>query len=167
MRNWGDSDQSTGRINHVPTGRVLNDAVANYSKGFQFIWDEVPVLVTFESDWRKAKGILQAVADKHCEQLSQEAERRVKEAAKRYMIFYRTLTPIVYTSVVESGVLLTIRYLCRPQRRRGSKDAIWENILDEFAQCPDIEFAYPTTRYYRLDEEKDQPRTPVNPPPEN
>jgi len=146
--NWVDSDQSTGRIIHIPNGRILSEVMANYSKGFQFIWDEIAVLITFESDWRKAKKILQAVADKHCEQLSQEAEKRVKEAARRYMIFYKTLTPTVYTSVKDSGVLLTIRYLCRPQRRRGSKQAIWEDILEAFAQVPDIDFAYPTIRYY-------------------
>lgn len=150
--NWVDSDQSTGRIIHVPNGRVLSDVLANYSKGFQFIWDEIPVLITFESNWRKGKQILQGIADKHCEKLSKEAEKRVKEAARRFMIFYNTLTPTVYTSVRDSGVLLTIRYLCRPQRRRGSKQAIWEDILDEFSRCSDLDFAYPTTRFYRMDE---------------
>jgi len=40
------------------------------------------------------------------------------------MILYYKLTPIVYTSVKDSGVLLTIGYLCEPQRRRDSEQAI-------------------------------------------
>ncbi len=64
------------------------------------------------------------------------------------MIFYRKLTPIVYTSVEDSGVLLTIRYLCIPHDRRGSAQEIWEDILTRFAECDDIDFAYPTQRFY-------------------
>ncbi len=53
--NWVDADQSTGRVIHVPNSMVLTDVLANYTKGFQFIWNEVPVLITFESNWAKAK----------------------------------------------------------------------------------------------------------------
>ena len=64
------------------------------------------------------------------------------------MIFYSQLTPIVYTSVRDSGVLLTMRYLCEPRRRRGSEELIWEEILEEFGRCDDIDFAYPTQRFF-------------------
>jgi hypothetical protein len=44
--------------------------------------------------------------------------------------------------------LLTIRYLCEPRKRRVTTQEIWEDILEEFARCDDIDFAYPTIRYY-------------------
>jgi hypothetical protein len=66
------------------------------------------------------------------------------------MIFYLNLSPTVYTSVEDSGVLLTIRYLCERHRRRESDQAIWEDILKEFAGCRDIDFAYPTRRFYNI-----------------
>jgi small-conductance mechanosensitive channel len=154
--NWVSADQSTGRIIHIPNGMVLSEILANYSKGFQYIWNEVPVLITFESNWKKAKKILQKIADKNAEHLSKAAEKRVKEASKKFMILYSKLTPIVYTSVKDSGVLLTIRYLCEPQHRRDSEQAIWEDILKEFTQKKDIGFAYPTQRFYdhRLESER-------------
>jgi len=65
------------------------------------------------------------------------------------MIFYSKLTPVVYTSVADSGVVLTIRYLTAPRLRRSSSEAIWEAILREFARCDDIDFAYPTQRFYQ------------------
>jgi small-conductance mechanosensitive channel len=43
--NWVDADQSTGRVVHVNNGRIFTDNLANFSKGFQYIWNEVPVLV--------------------------------------------------------------------------------------------------------------------------
>lgn len=146
--NWVAADQSTGRVIHLPNGLIFKHSLANYSRGFNYIWNEVAVLVTFESNWEKAKEILANIANAHAEHLSTEAEKRVKRAAKRYMIFYNILTPIVWTSVEDSGVLLTIRYLCDPRKRRSTSGAIWEDILRQFATCDDIDFAYPTTRFY-------------------
>jgi len=146
--NWVAADQSTGRLIHLPNSLVLTDVIANFGQGFQFIWNEVPVLITFESNWEKTKDILQKIATRHAAHLTDAAEKRLKEASKRFMIFYTSLTPIVYTSVQESGVLLTIRFLIEPRRRRSSEQAIWEDILREFAKSDDIDFAYPTQRFY-------------------
>jgi len=72
----------------------------------------------------------------------------MKESAKKYMIIYKNLTPIVYTSVKDSGVMLSMRYLVSPRQRRGSEEGIWEAILDAFAKHANIDFAYPTQRFY-------------------
>lgn len=146
--NWVDADQSTGRIIHVPNSMIFTDVMANYSQGFQYIWHEIPVLITFESNWEKAKKILLETANTHALQLSSQAEKRVKEASKKYMVFYTTLTPTVYTTVKDSGVLLTMRYMIEPRKRRGSEQEIWETILKEFSKAKDIDFAYPTQRFY-------------------
>ncbi len=158
--NWVDADQSTGRVIHVPNGMVFTAAQANYSKGFMFIWNELPVLVTFESNWRKAKELLFDIARRHADHTGTEAEKKVKEAAQKFMIFYNKLTPIVYTEVRDCGVLLTIRYLCKPRERRGTAEGIWEEILDTFAQHADIDFAYPTTRFYNNPSEGKAGTTP-------
>lgn len=146
--NWVDADQSTGRVIHVNNGRIFTESLANFSKGFDFIWNEIAVLVTFESDWKRAKKILGEIAARHGAELSTAAEEKVRQAARRFMIFYSKLTPTVYTSVRDCGVLLTIRYLCDPRRRRSSQEKIWEEILDAFAETEDIDFAYPTQRFF-------------------
>ncbi len=147
--NWVDADQSTGRIVHVPNGWVFQHPTYNYTQGFNFLWNELPVTVTFESDWAKARDILTRIAQEHSVVKSEEAAAQVQRAARRFLIFYQHLTPIVWTSVAPHGVTLTIRYLCKPRGRRSSAARMWEEILREFAQCPDIDFAYPTTRFYR------------------
>jgi small-conductance mechanosensitive channel len=162
--NWVAADQSTGRVIHVPNGKVLTDVLANYSRGFQYIWNELPVVVTFESDWRKAKTVLEEIINRHGSRRSAAAQRVIKEVSRKFMIFYANLTPIVYTRVVDFGVELTIRYLCDPQERRGTAQAIWEDVLDAFARFDNIDFAYPTQRFYnnRL-EGKLGARAPVEP----
>ncbi|MDX1503619.1 MAG: mechanosensitive ion channel family protein [Thermoanaerobaculia bacterium] len=163
--NWVDADQSTGRVIHIPNGQVFINAVANYTRGFNFIWNELPVLVTFESNWRAAKEILTAIVQETTESLSEQAQQEVRNASRRFMIFYSKLTPTVYTSVEDSGVLLTIRYLCEPRRRRGSAQTIWEAILTRFAERDDIDFAYPTQRFYRNDREGKPELKPSGEPP--
>ncbi|MFH1765372.1 MAG: mechanosensitive ion channel domain-containing protein [Gemmatimonadota bacterium] len=61
--NWVAADQSTGRIIHVPNFLVFTEPLYNYTAQFEFIWNELPILLTFESDWRKAKEILQEILD--------------------------------------------------------------------------------------------------------
>ncbi|MCF8241791.1 MAG: mechanosensitive ion channel family protein [Melioribacteraceae bacterium] len=151
--NWVDADQSTGRIIHIPNGMVFTKTQANYTAGFEYIWNEIPVLVTFESDWKLAKQILTEAVTKHGLTLSTEAAKQIKEAAKQFLIFYTKLTPRVYTSVKDSGVLLTIRYLCHARQRRGTEESIWEEILEQFAKHDDIDFAYPTKRFYNNESE--------------
>ena len=146
--NWVDADQSTGRILQVPNGKVLRAVTASFNKGFDYIWHEIPVLVTFESDWKKAKGILEAIVDDDSFVGAEEVERQVRRAASRYLIYSGKVTPIVYTSVRDSGVLLTVRYMTKPKTRRGTEQRLWEQILEQFAENDDIELAYPTVRYY-------------------
>ena len=140
--------QSTGRLIHVPNGWIFTDAIVNFTRGFQYVWNEIAVLVTFESDWRAAKQLLLDIAQEHGGALSEDAERKLRRAAQDYLIFYSKLTPTVYTTVKDSGVELTMRYLVEPRRRRGSEQQIWEAILDAFAANEALDFAYPTMRYY-------------------
>ncbi len=146
--NWVDAEQSTGRVIHVPNGQVFTETQANYTQGFQYIWNEIPVLLTFESDWEAAKDLLGQIATEHAAPLSATAADEVRHAAEKYMIFYRNLTPTVYTTVKDCGVLLTIRYLCNARQRRGTEQTIWEAILRAFAARADMDFAYPTQRFF-------------------
>jgi small-conductance mechanosensitive channel len=160
--NWVDADQSTGRIIHVPNKFAFSKLIANYTQSFGFIWNEAHVLVTFESDWEKMKEILMNVSESHVDILSDKAQRSVRESASRYMIFYRSLTPVVYTAVKDSGVQLTLRYLCEPRKRRGVETRVWEAVLSAIDADPSIELAYPTWRVFQSGQET---ATPGGPPP--
>lgn len=146
--NWVDADQSTGRVIHIPNHQVFTSQLANYTSDFEFIWNEIQVLVTFESDWKKAKEILGEIVQEVSKDFIESAKKQIAKASKSYLIEYRYLTPIVYTDVKDSGINLTVRYLTDPRRRRGTSQIIWEHILEEYAKHDDIDFAYPTIRYY-------------------
>jgi small-conductance mechanosensitive channel len=144
--NWVEADQSTGRIVHIPNGMVFTLPLANYSHGFNFIWNEIPMTITFESNWEKAKTIIGEIAKKHSV-TPEKIGRQKKTIDDEYFLFYKHLTPTIYTQGNNRGVEMTIRYLCEPRQRRGSNQAIWEDVLRVFKEHEDITFAYPTYRY--------------------
>lgn len=145
---WVKADQSTGRIIQIPNGHVFTKNTTNYSEGFNFIWEELNVLITFESNWRDAKEILQGILDTKTKMWSEDAISQLKNRDKEFMIFNTTTKPTLFLDVEASGVNLTMRYLVNPRKRRWCQQIVWEEILIEFENHKNIELAYPTTRFY-------------------
>ncbi len=144
--NWVDADQSTGRLIHMPNAKLFTEPLANYTAGFPYLWNELRVLITFESDWRRAKRLLGELTAEYTIDITREASAPQPSGEERFNIRRGKRTPAVYTSVEDSGVLLTVRYLCRPRQRRGTAGDLWEAILDTIAAEPAIALAYPTQR---------------------
>ena len=145
---WIDADDYTGRIIHIPNGLIFSETLANYGKGFKYIWNEIPILLTFESDWKKAKKLLTEVILNNSKIQPKNAEKTFDEATKKFMVKKPTLEPDVITKVEASGVELTLRYVCKPRSRRETEHEIWEDILNIFEGHDDIDFAYPTERRF-------------------
>ena len=76
------------------------------------------------------------------------AEKTFNEATKKFMVKKPTLEPNLITKVEASGVELTLRYLCKPRKRRETEHKMWEDILNIFEGHDDIDFAYPTERRF-------------------
>jgi small-conductance mechanosensitive channel len=142
------AEQSTGRIIHVPNGKVFSHVFINYSQGLPLIWHEIPITLTFESDWEKAKALLQNVLHQHAPHVDEIIRRKMKESGQRFVISYGNTRPIIYTTVVGNGVLLTLRYLVDPRQVRNSEQLIWEDVLRVFSPHVDIDFAYETVREF-------------------
>lgn len=151
--NWVQDDQSTGRIIHIPNGMVFSKTIASYTQGFEHIWNEVSVTVTFESQWMKARDILTEIVWAQSEGSEESMQEQLKSTAPKYMVHYRHLTPIVWLTVIDIGVRLDIRYLCPARRRRSTASDLWAEILHRFDKEPQIEFAYPTQRFYAANQE--------------
>ena len=95
-----------------------------------------------------------------------EVETGFRRLESDYAFRYGVTTPIVYTSIGQHGIRLSLRYLTHVRRRRNNRDAISRRILALFREAPDIEIAYPTTRTYRseIDTNRSDEPPPVVPP---
>jgi small-conductance mechanosensitive channel len=149
IRNWVEADQSTGRVLHVPNSLLFTRPLANFGAAMAWIWHEIAVPLTFESDWERARALLQDVIERHAPQVDpDEAEARLRAAARHYVITYSRFSPAVYVDADERGIRLTGRLLCDVRERRRLTDVIWRDLLAAYADEPAITFAYPPVRAY-------------------
>lgn len=150
--NWVDADQTTGRVLHIPNGIVFVEPLANYNEGFPYIWLEVPVTVTFESDWEAARQMVQETIERHAADPGQVVEVADHErAANQYFSLYRDLAPAVYVKAIDFGATVTGRVLVPARGRRLIESKIWQDLLRAINATPRVELAYPTTRFFRAD----------------
>jgi small-conductance mechanosensitive channel len=141
--------QSTGRLVTIPNYRMVADAVIVSGDDNPFVWHEVPVAVTFESDWRRAEAILREAADALHAEIEPALKGAFARMEGRYAFKYGTVTPIVYASMGAHGVELVLRFLTPVRRRRGAEDRVVRHLLGALAHEPGIRLAYPTTRLVR------------------
>jgi small-conductance mechanosensitive channel len=151
--NWVQADQSTGRVIHVPNALVFTVPLANYTQEFDYVWNEIGVTVTFESDWRRARALLERIAADLAAPHGVAADQQIRRATRKFFITYQHTAPVVYTELRSAGVLFTLRYLCPARARRGTAAAIYEAILDAFQAESRVQLAYPTSRVFRNNEE--------------
>lgn len=160
---WVGAEQPTGRILFFPNSFVFKNSIANYHGGFEYIFAEMPVMVTFESDWQRASAVLSAILEKEANSEKEKALKQIRKASRDMRLMFSHLNPKVITSVSDSGVVLTLRFMCKIRERRFMESRIWEKILLEFAKEPAIDLAYPTTRYFYHPKEGKDPAA-LNPP---
>ena len=158
IRNWVDADQTTGRILHIPNGVLFVEPLANFTEGFSFVWHEIPVTVTFESDWDATTEMVRQVIRRYAVDPEEAGvPDDPKRAANQYFALFRDLTPAVYVEVAEFGVTVTGRLLVEPQRRRPVTSKIWQDLFKAIDMAPGVTLAYPTTRFFRADREGSRP----------
>jgi small-conductance mechanosensitive channel len=145
---WVDGDQSTGRIVHIPNSWVYLHAVYNYKRTFNFIWNELSVIITFDSDWKAARDIIMEFAEETASIVANQVREQIHRLSSEFLIHYSVMTPFVYVRMKENGVKLTLRYLCEVRKRRGSSHAMYISILEAFQEHDRIEFAYPSLSIY-------------------
>jgi small-conductance mechanosensitive channel len=146
--NWVEGDQITGRLVHVPNGVIFTDTLANYTEGFDQIWEEISYTVTFESDWKRGEELLKDAIAASVPEAKEAASEGIWEAARDYRIDVGSLESSAFLRVDDHGVTLIGRYLVDARRRRIVKSALWRTILEAVDNEPNVSFAYPTTRTY-------------------
>ena len=143
-----NGEQSTGRLVTIPNSDILTKSVTNYNRGFDTMWNEMSVVVTFESKWERAEEIILAIALADYESKKEQLEHSIDVVRRELMLEYHYLTPKVYVTIIDSGIELTLRNLVYVRQRRAINDAFFREILRMFDREDSIDLAYPTTRFY-------------------
>ena len=129
-----NGEQSTGIMIHIPNSKVFNGGVKNYTEAFKYIWDEISIRVPVDSDIDNAKSVLYDIVRNNevVKRIPRKMKNELNSAIGEYRIYYNKLDPIIYTSIEDSCVVLTIRYLAHPKKVRNIRSDIYTKVLDAF-----------------------------------
>lgn len=137
-----DADQSTNRLVHIPNNATITQKIYVVSRQLDLVWDEVKIFLTFDSNWKKAKEISESILFNPDIVISYEKliKERVLKLSKNFMLRVGKVTPIVYITLEDESVLLSLRYLTKVHEKRQHRNRISEKILESFKKHKDIHF---------------------------
>ncbi|MBD3210507.1 mechanosensitive ion channel [Candidatus Micrarchaeota archaeon] len=144
IKEWVDGDQATGRLVLIPNHFVLSGIVHNYTKDNDFIWDEVWVPVTYDSDWSKAASLAKKLVEKETDEVAKKAQRQIKEIQKRYYLSKRPVEPSVYMKMTDNWVSLYVRYVTNARERRVVNSRLSTLLLKKIEKTKGVKLASAT-----------------------
>jgi small-conductance mechanosensitive channel len=144
IREWVNGDQVTGRITSIPNGLVLSQVANNYTKDHHFLWDEISIPVTYESDWKSAIRIMKEIATQETKGAASEASKSLEGLEEKYYLPGRPTEPDVFVTLTDNWIMLRLRYVIEVRERRFVNSRISELILREFESAPVITIASST-----------------------
>jgi small-conductance mechanosensitive channel len=129
--NWVNNDLYNGRVVRIPNSVALKGNVFNYSQGFRFVWDEIRISLTPESDHVMAKQMLLRIANEAVLSYIEEAERFWKTITENFRIENVSLMPTVNLNVKNGYLELTLNYIVQYTNRTAMQDRLFSSAVDE------------------------------------
>ena len=129
---WVQSRQYSGRIVTISNAQIFEDPVYNYSRDFQYIWEEMHIPVSYKDDRHRAEQILLDAVSRHSQEIQNLAQPELYKLKQQFFVQEADLKPRVYLRITDNWVELSVRFLCGTHDIRGLKDRISRDILRDF-----------------------------------
>jgi small-conductance mechanosensitive channel len=123
---------------------VLSGTIHNYTKEFNFIWDEITIPITYESDWQQAYDKISAIIQKETQKTADEADEALKNLGKRYYLTRRQAEPSIFVTLTDNWIEFNIRYITDVGTRRAAATRLSRLILEEIQKSKKINIASTT-----------------------
>lgn len=106
--NWMGGDHNTGRIVTVSNAYIFKEPLFNYSRHINYIWDEITVPVTYDTDWKKAIEIMTTatVENPEYQDLLPRAHEQRRRARREFAIKITPLEPRVFVRLTDNWIEL-------------------------------------------------------------
>ncbi|OPZ88070.1 MAG: mechanosensitive channel MscS [bacterium ADurb.Bin429] len=128
---WVQADLYTGRIVRVSNSIVFNSPVYNFSGDFPYVWDEIRIPVMYGSDVRRARAIVEAIAEEVVGEMTEPALTAWARMVIKYRIENATIRPMVTLVANDNWVEFTLRYIVDYKKRRSTQDRLFTRLLEE------------------------------------
>ena len=141
---WVQADQYTGRLVTVANRVVFSDPVFNYTQHWPYLWDEITIPITYNSDWRRAGELMVEHGREYTAHLQTQAEAKLRSLGDAYPVHEATVEPTLYLVMTDNWIELTLRYVVEAQARRQVKAQLHHELLQHFESEAEITVASAT-----------------------
>ena len=125
---WVNSDNYSGRIIKISNAFVFKGPIKNYSMDFPFVWDELNILITYDSDLELAKKTIMDGATELLSDYTNESKTNWAKMVQRYYIEDAKIDPSLAISLTDNWIVLNLRYITDYKLRRSVKHRLFEKI---------------------------------------
>ena len=122
-------EERSGRGVMVPNAILFQQVIYNYAFETKYLLDEVPVMISYDSDVNEAEQI--------CLQSAAQVTADVIEKAGQQ--------PFARVELADSGVKISLRYQTLATERQRISSEIVRLVIAKFNESDRVEFAYPHT----------------------
>jgi small-conductance mechanosensitive channel len=141
---WVQADQYTGRTVSVANRILFAEPVFNYTQHWGYVWDEIMLPFTYNSDWRLAAEIMLSHAQEYTANLQADAQAQLQRTMARYPLQQTQVEPTLYLSMTDNWIQVALRYIVPPRQRRTVKAQLHRELLQHFEKEPNIQIASAT-----------------------
>jgi small-conductance mechanosensitive channel len=144
IQEWVDGDQATGRLTTIPNSFVLSKHFNNYSKEYAFLWDEISIPITYDSDWKKAYEIINSIVEEETKETTLKANQSLKRLGEKYYFTKRSPDTATYISLTDNWINFKIRYTTEVHNRRALNSKLSKRILEKIQETSTVNIASTT-----------------------
>lgn len=164
LREFGGAlygDTFTGRHVTVPNSYVIKGNVFNYTKDTPFVWDQVIVNVTYESDLMLAERLILDAAEEMVGPMMRENRAHLRSKYEfADLADYMAEEPKVGWSFGASSIDMTLIYFVPVFAKGSYRTRLVKRIYEKVMAEPRVQFAYPHVQFVppTAGTEKEAPR---------
>src|SRR5437899_6328065 len=140
-------DAFTGRYVTIPNSQVLKGNVFNDTKETPFVWDQLTVSITYESDHKVAEKLILEAAEDVVGPMMRENRGQLRSKYEfADLADYIPEEPRVGWGLKDSSVDLTLVYFCPVFAKGGYGTRLVKRVLEKFANEPRVACEYADNR---------------------
>jgi small-conductance mechanosensitive channel len=140
-----DENRRAGRIIHIPNNYIFTNMLQNYTYNeLQTVWDGIDLVITFDSNHKKAQKIAKEITAKHAIGYTDLTRKHYSNLRARYNMRSVSVEPRVFTFAHAYGMKVSIWYLTNSYATLALRSVISQEVVEAFNNAENITIAYPT-----------------------
>jgi len=138
-------NRRAGRIIFIPNNYVFTRMIANYTHdSLKTVWDGIDVMITFDSNHKKAMHLSKEVARKYSKGYTDITRKQLNKLRHKYSLKNTNVEPRIFSFIEPIGLNISVWYLTNAYATLTLRSTISGEIIDAFNAEDDITIAYPT-----------------------